>query len=213
MPGPPQQPSLYDTYVQPALSGLRRAADSVGQAVGLSAPAPDPSAMDAVKRAALQGRVQRAYDNVAKGMPDVQPVTLTAGQGNAPTGKPAIASVNMFRGDNISYDPAQVDQLSDPELEETLTHEMTHVREAQQTPLLQRVYNAYFAKHDVPAEVKGTVLDDPYYWNPVEQRAFQAEREKMGASGRGLQRDPMTGAYDIYLPPEGAFADALRKRR
>lgn len=200
MPGPPQQPSLYNAYVQPALTGLRRAAEGVGQAVGLTS-APDAGAMDGVRRAAQQGRLDRAYGEAQRQMPGLKPVKVGLG-GGMPSRHEAETS--MFSG-NVTFNQDRLDDLSDPELAETMTHELTHARQAQNTPILQKFYNRVFGSgpdEEVPAEAKGGSLDDPYYWRPRELEAFQAERERMGKSGRSLQRDPMSGHYDIFLPPE-----------
>lgn len=194
-------PGLYDTYVKPALAGLQQAAGTVGQAFGLSAP--DPGALEGLKRAAadpLQARIQSAYDTVSRQMPDVRAVSVSAGRGDE--ADPALMNTNLYTG-NISYNPARVADKSDQELQELMAHELTHARQAQNTPWYQTAYRQLVGDNNaVPESMKGTKLDDPYYWTPIEQEAFQAQRDRMVASGRPAQRSPTTQRYDIYLPSE-----------
>lgn len=191
-------PGLYDSYVKPALAGLQQAAGNVGQALGLSTP--DPGALDGLKRAQSRDltRVQQAYEAMRGEVPGLQPTHVGLGA------LPEHIYAETDPSGNVSINPALLGGQSDAELQETMLHELTHAQQAQATPWYQKAYErlAPTARPQVPASMKGTQLDDPYYWKPDEMAAFQAEKDRMVQSRRPNQQSAMTGRKDIYLPPE-----------
>lgn len=113
----------------------------------------------------------------------------------------SIATTNPLTG-NITYDPSAVQGLNDDELQNVMAHEMTHSRQAQTTPWYQTLYNQYFGGSSVPSSEKGRPLDNPYFWHPAEQEAFQTERNRMFNQHQPFPHDPMTQQPDIFLPNE-----------
>lgn len=157
----------------------------------------DPPADDAM---------QHTVTNVSRDMPDVRPVTMTAGAPIVGMPRGALAVTNPFTG-NISYDPAAMQTLTPDEVGNTVAHELTHARQAQTTPWYQTALGLFSRDANVPSGVTpGSVLDNPYEWRPNELEAFQTERDR-----QMRQADPVDPVYrtrDINLPA----SSALRKR-
>lgn len=92
----------------------------------------------------------------------------------------------------VSYNQEKMNNLSAPEQENILTHELVHSRQIQQTPYINRLAN--FAKSMIPG------MDESYYNRPREMEAYQAERDRNMRLGQQMP-DPISGAKDIELPP------------
>lgn len=110
---------------------------------------------------------------VQRDMPDVANVPIEpmgwfgsalAGLKGALSGGQVQALTNPFTG-SVSYDPAQTDQMAEPEIENMLTHELTHSRQAKGSSWLQTLVGAL-----KPAE--------PYGQQSDELQAFQAENDR-----------------------------------
>jgi|SRR5882672_7624015 len=101
------------------------------------------------------------------------------------------ATTNPFTG-SISYNPEALNKLSPPELENLMVHELTHSRQVQQTPYLQRLGSV------MQSMIPGIGNED-YYQRPREMEAFQAERNRSMQQGQSVP-DPASGATDINLP-------------
>jgi hypothetical protein len=106
------------------------------------------------------------------------------------------ATANPFTG-NVTYYPQQMEAegLSPEAINNVFTHELTHSRQIQNTPLLQRFANV--GRSLLPGFLGG---DESYYERPREMEAYQAERDRTARLGLRNIPDPMTGARDIELP-------------
>lgn len=160
-----------------------------------SSSTPDP---------ALDSSMQQAFSQAQKEMPDVASVKLSS---SSPSDFGSImpanadAYTNPFTG-NVSYNPEIMRQRTPDDAVGTMAHELTHSRQAQQTPWYQAAYNLLKPDVQVPAGIpKGDVLDKPYLWRPNELEAFQTERNRQ--MNQADPRDPVYGTRDINLPLSG----------
>lgn len=149
--------------------------------------------------------MQRALAKVLGEMPDVKPVIATSSDssmlGRLMMPRGAEATTNPFTG-NISYSPTGMQGMQSPELEQTMTHEMTHARQAQNTPWYKTLFNAYMPDMKVPQGISpNSVMNNPYFWRPNEAEAFQAERDRAMRLGLSIP-DPVTQSRDIILPKD-----------
>lgn len=147
--------------------------------------------------------LQQAFQRIQGENPDVGPVSLSQSSPNSLSGllmaiRNAEAFINPFTG-NITYDPAQAAGMSPTEQDQMLTHELTHSRQAQQTPWYQTLWDSITGSNSVPKGATGSVGNTPYYWKPDEMEAFQAERDRATRLGLPNYRDPVTGMGDITL--------------
>lgn len=153
----------------------------------------------------LDESMHRALTKVQSEMPDVKPVTLSPSSSSLLSGfmmpRATLATTNPFTG-NITYSPEANYGVGDSEMEQTMAHELTHSRQAQNTPWYRTLLDAYKPDAKVPQEITpGSTLDNPYLWRPNEMEAFQTERNR--AMNQGLDTaDPVTGARDIMLPKD-----------
>lgn len=126
-------------------------------------------------------------------MPDVSNVSIEpAGFFGKLLGGQAIATTSPWTG-NVTYNPDIMSKLRPEEVENTLTHELTHSRQILGTPAWQRPINVI--KSLLPG------FDEPYYQRPREMEAWQAERDRSMRLGLRDMTDPQTGGQDIELPP------------
>jgi hypothetical protein len=152
------------------------------------------------KNKVLDDSMQRALQKVLGQMPDVKPVSIgpTSGFTGFMTPKNALAVTNPFTG-NISYSPEMMTGQSQDEMENTAAHELTHSRQAQQTPWYQKVLGMFSPGNDTPPAglPSGSVLNNPYYWRPSELEAFQTERNRQ--MNQAYPVDPVYGTRDVNL--------------
>jgi len=149
----------------------------------------------------------KAIKKVKKEMPD------QAATGVEPSGflgkflsRGANASTNPFTG-NVSYNPDMMQRMSPDETENTFAHELTHSRQIQAKPYLNRFTDVM--KSMVPRFMGGG--DEEYYQRPREMEAFQAERDRTSRMGLRGMPDPTTGARDINLSSENPMIISKRK--
>jgi hypothetical protein len=165
----------------------------------------------------LDESMQRAYAKVSAEMPDVKKVSVTPSSSSFYTSllvpKGALAVTNPFTG-NISYNPDSFEGQSQDEIENTIAHELTHVRQSQNTPWYghladvanQLVQNTkgmlgMTREDQVPEGIPASSpLHDPYYWRPREMEAFQTEKDRAARMHQSNFVDPMLGTRDINLP-------------
>jgi len=144
--------------------------------------------------------MQRTLQKVLGQMPDVNPVTIgpSGGMNSLMMPKNALATTNPFTG-NISYDPSMMAGQSPDEMGNTVAHELTHSRQAQNTPWYQKVMDMFHPGNDTPPAglPSGSVLNNPYYWRPSELEAFQTERNRQMT--QPYPTDPVYGTRDINL--------------
>lgn len=146
--------------------------------------------------------MQAALTRALSKMPGVQRPLLMPSNDNViaqmVSPRDAYARTGRYTG-HILYNPDTVKGLSDNEKEDIMTHELTHTRQAQQTPWWKMAYNTFAGNNNPPAGLPASSpLNSPYQWNPLEMEAFQAERNRnMLTPGYS---DPQTGARDIPLP-------------
>jgi hypothetical protein len=145
--------------------------------------------------------MQRALAKVLGEMPDVKPVTISPSSSSilsklfAPKG--SMATTNPFTG-NISYNPDAFQGQSQDELENTVAHELTHSRQAQNTPWYKTAVNLFRPDDNVPTGInQNSPLNTPYYWRPREMEAFQTERNRQ--TYQPYPVDPALGTRDIQL--------------
>lgn len=118
----------------------------------------------------------------------------------------ANASTNPFTG-NVSYNPEVMQKMSPDEMENTFAHELTHSRQIQAKPWMQRFTDV--GRSMLPGFLGGG--DEEYYQRPREMEAYQAEKNRTSRLNlRGMQ-DPMTGARDINLPADNPMQISKRK--
>jgi len=137
----------------------------------------------------LEKRIQAAKTKVLGEMPDVNPVSVSPSAGILDKllgmRRNIMAITNPFTG-NVSYNPSALEGQSDTDLEQLLAHELTHSRQAQNTPWYQTAMNAFMPQGS-------------YNQRPYEMEAFQNEKNRAIAQHLSMS-DPITGATDIPLP-------------
>jgi hypothetical protein len=123
--------------------------------------------------------------------------------------KRARAIANPFTG-NVTYFPERMATMSDPEAENTFTHELQHTRQIRGMNPLQRLMMV--GRSMIPG------AEESYGERPRELEAFQSEKDRTARLKLNVP-SPYTGARDIQLPPMSSrrqnldrFADE-RKRR
>lgn len=164
----------------------------------------------------LDESMQRAYAKVSAEMPDVKRVSVSPRQSSFMTSlfmpRGAYAVTNPFTG-NITYNPETFEGQTQDDIEQTLAHELTHVRQMQDTPWyghLAEIGNQMYqntrgllgmsTEDQVPEGIKkGSATDNPYYWRPREMEAFQAERDRATRKKIPYYVDPVLGTRDINL--------------
>jgi len=119
------------------------------------------------------------------------PIEPTGWLGKLFGGK-ATATASPWSGD-ISYNSDNMNNLSQDQSDNIFTHELTHSRQIQNTPYLERFTNAL--KSIIPG------MDEDYHNRPREMEAYQAERDRSSRLALPNMADPVTGRRDIELPP------------
>ena len=149
----------------------------------------------------LDESMQRALQKVLKEMPDVNPVTVSPSNSSLLSRimmpRNTFATTNPFTG-NISYNPEAMQGQSQQMIENTLAHELTHSRQAQQTPWYKTALGLFTPDEKPP--VGNYSNPEPYYWRPNEMEAFQAERNRARLQKQPDIPDPVYGSRDIQLP-------------
>ena len=118
----------------------------------------------------------------------------------------ANASTNPFTG-SVNYNPDVMQRLSPDEMENTFAHELTHSRQIQAKPWLQRFTDV--GKSMLPGFLGGG--EEEYYQRPREMEAFQAERDRTASHNLRGMPSPTTGQNDIDLPSENPMVISKRK--
>lgn len=144
--------------------------------------------------------MQRALAKVQGEMPDVKKVSVSPGGGILSKlflPKSTLAVTNPFTG-NITYDPAEMMNISPDEQENTIAHELTHVRQTQNQPWYKTLMSMVSPVERAPNIASGS-MDSAYAWRPSEMEAFQTERDRTLAHHLPNMRDPQTQMGDIML--------------
>lgn len=135
----------------------------------------------------IDDSMQRTLTKVQGEMSDIRKPTIAPhgfmSKLFAPYG--SLATTNPITG-NISYDPEKMNNLNNNEKENTMAHELTHVRQQQNTPFMKRLIAAVTPQ--LPYNERGSELE-----------AFQTERDRSLKNHLSMP-DPQTGATDITLP-------------
>ena len=175
---------------------------------------PNPQSKDERNRL-IDESMQRAYTKVSGEMPDVKKVSVSPRGSNLLTGlmmpRQSFAVTNPFTG-NITYDPDMMVGQSPTDMENTLAHELTHVRQTQNMPWYQHMMSIGqnmlgMDRGQTPAGLnQSSPLNNEYYWRPSEMEAFQTEKNRTLNQGLDVP-DPMTGSRDIILPSKRKEVD------
>ena len=163
---------------------------------------PQKNANQQATNKSIDDSMQSALTRALSKMPTVQRPVLMPSNDNAISKlmapRDAFARTGRFSG-NILYNPDAVSSLSDNEKEDIMTHELTHTKQAQETPWYKMAYNTLMNNTNPPAGLpSNSPMNSSYQWNPLEMEAFQAERMR-NILTPGYS-DPQTGARDIPLP-------------
>jgi hypothetical protein len=153
----------------------------------------------------LDDSMQRAMTKVMAQYPGTKQVTVSPSSSSLITSlmmpRGAMAVTNPFTG-NISYNPEAMQGQSPTDMEQTLAHELTHVRQTQNQPWWKTAASLFAPDEKVPAGIgQNSVWNSPYNWRPREMEAFQTERDRAQKMNIPGYSDPVTGATDIALPP------------
>src|SRR5262245_11211460 len=167
------------------------------------------------KNKLIDESMQRAYKKVAGEMPDVKPVSVSPGTGILSKlflPRSAQAVTNPFTG-NITYDPAAMAGIDPNEMENTLAHELTHVRQTQNMPWY-KVLGSMISPVESTPDIASGSMNSPYAWRPSEMEAFQSERDRTLSHHLPNMRDPQTGMGDIQLvrPRKKSAVDTAQVR-
>lgn len=126
--------------------------------------------------------MKRVFQKVQAEMPDVK--------ASAPNPNPNLAMNIAGRTDpltgNVDYNPFLMQTMSPDDREQTMAHELTHVKQRQEHPIMSLL--------------KSFMPQGDYQNRDNEMEAFQAERNRSLAHRLSVP-DPQTGATDIQLPP------------
>lgn len=113
-------------------------------------------------------------------------------------GSTPIAKTGRFGG--ISYDPRQMENMDQNDIEDTLTHELTHVKQLRDMPLQQKLMESVMPLQDegLPAETEKSLRDQgwntSYRGKANEMEAYDAEDQRKLRTQRGFP------GQDINLP-------------
>jgi hypothetical protein len=131
----------------------------------------------------IDDAMKRVLAKVAAEMPDVKNPRLESNQ-KLPMN---IAGRTDPLSGKMDYNPFVLQTMSPDERENTVAHEMTHVKQAQDTPFFKRLIDQIMPQ-------------GPYNQRDNEMAAFQAERDRSLSHHLSVP-DPVSGATDIQLPP------------
>lgn len=137
-------------------------------------------------------------------MPDVKKVKVSPRESSFLTRfmmpRGATAVTNPFTG-NITYNPEVMAGYTPDELEQVIAHELTHVRQTQNTPWWKTA-----------GEIFSMPFEEEYYKRPREMEAYQAERDRATRLKLPNMVDPVHGTRDIYLRPELGPSSNVRQK-
>lgn len=155
----------------------------------------------------FEERMQLAQENIRKEYPSemayatIKPAGMVSGLMHGVLGKilgdSPVATTGPFGG--VTYDPKAFQAMKQEELQDSLAHEMTHVRQFQEMPLWRKLAATFLPQADegLPEETKKAYSMQG--WNPAyrgkstEMEAYQVEEQRRAKRG---EMNP----YDIYLP-------------
>ena len=151
----------------------------------------------------LDDSMQKALNKVLTEMPDVRRVSVSPSTSSLLTRflmpKSSMAVTNPFTG-NITYNPEMFGGQSQNDIENTLAHELTHVRQTQDTPWYKIVGDMFTPDSNAPQGLsKNSPMNNPYYWRPNELEAFQTEKNRTLNKNLPYMSDPILGTRDIPL--------------
>jgi hypothetical protein len=126
--------------------------------------------------------MKRVLAKIQAEMPNVRHTSLSSN----PKLPSNVAARTDPLGGSIEYNPFMLQTMSPAERENTVAHEMTHVRQQQETPFWSQLYNQIMPQ-------------GPYNTRSNEMEAFQTERDRSLRNHFSLP-DPQSGATDIELP-------------
>lgn len=154
----------------------------------------------------LDDAMQRALKKVQGENPGTKQVTVSPSTASPITRmmmpRGAMAVTNPFTG-NITYNPEAMEGQSPTDMEQTLAHELTHVRQTQNQPWWKTAASLFAPDEKVPAGISpNSPLNSSYQWRPREMEAFQTERDRASAQKIPDYADPVTGSRDLQLPRE-----------
>lgn len=135
----------------------------------------------------------KSIAKIRKEMPDQAntPIEPQGFFGRMFTNPQARATASPWTG-NVSYNPEAMSQLTPDQADNVFTHELTHSRQVQQMPYLQRLMGVGRAM--IPG------MEENYWQRPRELEAYQAEKDRSTRLGLPNMEDPISGARDIELP-------------
>lgn len=167
-------------------------------------------------------RLELAKQAMQREMPNemaqanIKPVGIIGGMVNRllPAGGNPVATTNPLG--SITYNPTLLKQLSQPEMEDVLAHELTHVKQYMDKPLVSRLLSSVLPQRDegLPEEtvkslrMQGWENPAEYRGKSYEMEAYDAEAQRKLRTGRG---EP---GYDIQLFPAkktGPSSQMLKK--
>lgn len=160
------------------------------------------------ERKLLDESMQRAYQKVSKEMPGVKKISVSPSSSSlltkifTPRGANAVS--NPFSG-NMIYNPDTISNqgYNQFDREQIVAHEMTHTGQMQDMPWYKKLGEIFSPKPQVPEGIPTTSnLNNPYYWQPHELEAFQAERDRARRMKTPNYVDPITGGRDYSLHPK-----------
>jgi hypothetical protein len=145
---------------------------------------------------------EKSIKKVRAENPDVADVAVKPGNwfDRMMTAKGVRATASPWTG-NVTYFPERMasEGMDENQIENTLTHELTHSRQTRAMNPLQRLFA-------VGRSILGG--EEEYGQRPRELEAFQAEKDRSRRLGLRVP-SPYTGARDIQLPPMSARRKAL----
>lgn len=110
--------------------------------------------------------------------------------------KGTYGTTSPFTG-SVSINPAEYQNQTQDELENTIAHELQHSRQVAATPYLNRFWNV--ARSMVGFDPEGST----YNLRPREAEAFQVEHDRTrNLNLQNVRTDPATGGRDIQLEPD-----------
>ena len=164
----------------------------------------------------LDKKIALARQNLTRDMPNemkaanIQPTGILGRMKDrlvtAVTGGTPNATTDPFG--NITYNPKLLSPMSQPEIEDILAHELTHVGQYQRQPMWKNLVGSVLPERNegLPAEtakafrMEGWSDPEKYRGRASEMEAFSTEQQRQLARGQGFP------GYDIQL-----FADKNKK--
>jgi hypothetical protein len=126
--------------------------------------------------------MRRVLAKIQAEMPGVKPTSLTAD----PKLPMNVAARTSALTGSMDYNPFVLQTMRPEERENTIAHEMTHVKQQQDTPFFRQLLNQVMPQ-------------GAYGQRSNEMEAFQTERDRSLRNHYSVP-DPQSGATDIELP-------------